>query len=76
MACHVSRQDVGDPLSRLSKRDHGAGLWVGRRPAGGGPISRPPYLCCSAFPLLSCPKRVAVGDNSGGVLGVDKRGGR
>ena len=54
MASHVSYQDVGDTLSRSSKRENGAVRWGGRRPEG-----RPAYLsplrACAATPAACCP---------------------
>ena len=71
MASCVSFRDVGVPLSRLSKRDHGAGLRVGRWPAGGGSISRPsvPLLFCLPFAVMS-----QAGGGGGQGCGVRTRG--
>ena len=70
MASYTLVQDVGVSLSRPSKK-HDAGLQrVGRRPAGGGPISG---SCCTDLhgrPWLSSCRMKVVGRGMVLAMGV------
>ena len=70
MASHTQVQDVGAALSRPWKHHDAGRQRDGRRPEGGGPISRPCRCEYHGCPRLSSSRMKAVGRGVVLVMGV------